>query len=103
MTFLAWLVRAIILTIIINMIFRLLTGGRPSSGQRRSAGPRPTAPPRQTERQGGTLVRDPHCGTYLPESRAIRVGSGSSAVYFCSDACRNAHAAGQAGRDAAAS
>ena len=98
MTFLAWLVRAIILTIIINMIFRLLTGSRPQAGPRRSAGagPRPAGRPRQTERQGGTLVRDPHCGTYIPESRAIRVGSGSSVLYFCSDACRNAYAAEQA-------
>jgi hypothetical protein len=101
-TFLAWLIRAIILTVIINMVFRLLTGGRPSSGPRRPAAPRPT-PPRQTERQGGTLVRDPHCGTYIPESRAIRVGSGSSAQYFCSDTCRTAYAAAQSRGDAAAS
>ena len=96
MTFLAWLVRAIILTIIINVIFRLLTGSRPPAGPRRSAGPQPPRPPRQTERQGGTLVRDPQCGTYIPETRAIRVGSGSSALYFCSDACRDAYAAARA-------
>jgi len=96
MTFLAWLVRAIILTIIINMIFRVLTGGRPSSNARRPTGPPPAGRPRQTVRQGGTLVRDPHCGTYIPETRAIRVGSGSSVLYFCSDACRDAYTAARA-------
>lgn len=95
MTFLSWLVRAIILTIIINMLFRMIAGrDRPAS--RRPAGPRPAPKPQQTERQGGTLVRDPHCGTFIPESRAIRVGSGSTAVYFCSEACRAAYTAAQA-------
>jgi YHS domain-containing protein len=38
-------------------------------------------------------VRDPQCGTYLPQTRAIRVGSGSDAQYFCSAACRDAYRA----------
>jgi hypothetical protein len=62
-----------------------------------SAMRRPNAPPRSApgERAGGTLVRDPQCGTYVAVSRAVRVGSGDQATYFCSAQCRDAHAAAQ--------
>jgi YHS domain-containing protein len=65
------------------MILRLLTG----SGSPPRSRPSNSTP----ERSGGTLVRDPQCGTYIPESRAIRVGSGDRTLYFCSNACRDAY------------
>jgi YHS domain-containing protein len=36
-------------------------------------------------------VQDPQCGTYLPKSRALMIGSGDDAKYFCSPACRDAY------------
>jgi YHS domain-containing protein len=48
---------------------------------------------RRPERIGGTLVRDPQCGTYLPKDRALAATSSGETNYFCSDACRDAWAA----------
>jgi YHS domain-containing protein len=43
------------------------------------------------ERLGGTLVRDPHCGTYILESTALQVRAGHETLHFCSAACRDAY------------
>jgi uncharacterized protein len=80
----AWLVRAIVIALVLNYLIRLFLPRRPAAA-RRSAKPQ--------ERLGGALVRDPQCGTYIPISRAIQVGSGDAAQYFCSDGCRAAWSA----------
>jgi hypothetical protein len=92
--FLPWLVRAIVLTILVNLILRLVTGSRRPTQANRSGprGPMPASPVSQ-ERVGGTLVQDPQCGTYVIQSRAIRTGSGDQVRYFCSDGCRTAYLA----------
>src|SRR5262249_39630318 len=94
MEFIPWLLRAILITVAIRFVVRLI-GVMMALTSRPSAGPQgpQRGPSRPTERIGGTLVRDPQCGTYIPESRAIRVGSGTSAQYFCSDDCRRAYLA----------
>lgn len=84
MTLLLWIVRIIVLLILIRMVLRLLfPRGIPA---RRTTGAG------KLERSGGTLVRDPHCGTYVPQQGALSIGTGASAVYFCSAACRDAYA-----------
>jgi hypothetical protein len=80
--FLLWLVRLLILLLIVRLIIRGVTAMMRSR--------RPGDPVQMPERTGGTLVRDPQCGTYIPESRAIVVGSGGDAHYFCSLRCRDA-------------
>ena len=83
-----WLLDLLVLWLIVRGLSRALGFGRrattPPSRDRAA-----TKPP---ERVGGTLVRDPQCGTYIPESRAIRTGSGGEVQYFCSTACRDAYA-----------
>jgi hypothetical protein len=83
MTLLIWAFRILILLLIIRFLVRLFLQrpARPVTG--RSRGP---------ERLGGTLVRDPHCGTYVPQTTAITVGRGTSARHFCSTRCRDAWA-----------
>jgi hypothetical protein len=80
--FLIWLVRLLILLVIVRLIYRsvraLGVGTSVSGGE-----------PRVPER-AGTLVRDPHCGTYVLQSRAIVAGDGDDARYFCSAECRDA-------------
>lgn len=102
---LIWLVRVIIYTVIVRGVLKLIMPSRSAGGRRarggfryttsgpgaRAAGPRPASPPQ--ERLGGTLVRDPQCGTYIPESRAVIVGTGTDRVTFCSTACRDAYLA----------
>ena len=82
----AWLFDAIIVFVIVRMVLRLVGG---LGTQARSRGSRGTP----AERAGGTLVRDPQCGTHIPQSRAIRVGTGDHATYFCSTDCRDAYQA----------
>ena len=89
----SWILRILIILFIIRLVLRFLsrmTGA--------SAGPRPSQKPNQpATREGGQLVRDPNCGTYVPMARALREGSGDNAVYFCSDTCRTAWATRKSG------
>ena len=91
MRILFWIVRALAILLLIRIIFRGLFGSRPSAA-RTQGGPVPGAGPRAQERIGGELVRDPNCGTYIPKARALVVGSGDAAEYFCSTECRDAYA-----------
>jgi YHS domain-containing protein len=92
MGILLWIVRILALLLLVRFVLQLLFGNR---RQRTAAGggfgrrgrPGPEAKP------GGELVRDPHCGTYVPKARAIAVSVGHETFYFCSTACRDAYRA----------
>ena len=43
-------------------------------------------PPNRTN-QGETMVEDPQCGTYLPQSDAIKANFHGREYYFCSKEC----------------
>ena len=86
MNLLSWIVRLVLVLFVVRLIANALSPRRP-----RQTRPAPPAGP--AERAGGTLVRDPQCGTYLPQTRAIRAGSGADTHYFCSTACRDAYRA----------
>jgi len=83
---LQFLFDVLVAIVVIRLISRLLFRSR-------SATRRGTAPPQTPERSGGTLVRDPQCGTYIPESRAIQARTGNRVLFFCSPACRDAYLA----------
>ena len=89
MRILSWIVRILAVLLLLRMLLRYFF--RPKSAEARGRrGPR--AAPKAPERLGGELVRDPQCGTYVPKSRAIVLGSGVGALYFCSTNCRDAYA-----------
>jgi hypothetical protein len=69
--------RALIVLLILRLLVRFVMALRQGEAGRRRA---------VAERRGGRLVRDPHCGTYVPESSALKSGS----EHFCSAACRDA-------------
>jgi YHS domain-containing protein len=81
---LIWFARAIVILLILRIVLRLLFGTRAPMRQSRPGASGPA------ERVGGELVRDPQCGTYVPKSRAVVVGAGDAAQYFCSTTCRDA-------------
>jgi uncharacterized protein len=85
-----WIVRVLVLLLVIRLVVR---GVYSAIGQRKA--PKPTS--RVPERTGGTLVRDPQCGTYVPQSRALVLGRGPAALHFCSTNCRDAWAAAHSG------
>ena len=73
---LLWLVRIIVVLFVLRLLLRAVTGAR--TAQRRHA------------RIGGSLVRDPQCGTYVPPARALTLSSRGQVLYFCSDRCPDA-------------
>ena len=81
MRILLWIVRAlVVLLLVLRLVLRLLFPPAPAGGQ----APPPAARVRRNA-LGGELVRDPQCGTYVPEGRAIAVGVGRRRrCYFCS-------------------
>jgi uncharacterized protein len=88
---LIWIVRVLVILLLIRLVMRAF------GMTRGPAIPRPRR--RDVERSGGTLVQDPHCGTYLPQSRALAVTAGGDTKYFCSPACRDAYASSVASED----
>ena len=43
----------------------------------------------------GVLVRDPVCGTYVPQDRAVAVVQNGQPLFFCSVACRDHYSRGR--------
>jgi YHS domain-containing protein len=85
MLFLLWLLRVLIILLIVRYIVAFFTRRVPAPAP-------PRAPSRPSERTGGTLVRDPQCGTYVPESGALALTQGGATWHFCSTTCRDAWA-----------
>jgi len=76
-TLLLWGLRVVIVLLVLRLFVRMLTGHR-------------GVPTRTRSRIGGTLVRDPQCGTYLPPDRALAVTTSTGILHFCSAHCRDA-------------
>ena len=93
MNLIGWIVRILVILFIIRLVLRFL-GGVVRGYSAPGASSRPNHP---ATREGGQLVRDPNCGTYVAVGRALREGSGDNAVYFCSETCRNEWAARKTG------
>jgi hypothetical protein len=73
----------LLLFFIVTVVLSILRGAFAPTSPQRSRGtaeePRP--------RRAGTsarLVKDPVCGTYVPETSALRAGE----MFFCSEECR---------------
>ena len=92
MGILIWIIRILGLLLLLRFALRLLFGNRgvdaPGGGAARGG-----RASRQDVKQGGELVRDPHCGTFVPKARAIAVSAGHDTHYFCSVTCRDAYRA----------
>lgn len=80
----SWILRIIAILLVVRLLMKfaggIMRGFAGDAAAGRKAVPQP--------REGGRLVRDPHCGTHIPETRALRLGTGDNTVYFCSETCR---------------
>jgi hypothetical protein len=84
MTLLIWIVRLLVILMVVRFIVNMVANAR------RAAQMPPRSKGRPQERIGGTLVRDPNCGTFIPQEKAIVTGSGDARQFFCSTTCRDA-------------
>ncbi|MGI9104670.1 MAG: hypothetical protein ACR2G4_00315 [Pyrinomonadaceae bacterium] len=84
----------------INFARRVFGVVRQARGVGAGGQPMPSPAARQTDRSGEALVRCAVCGTWLPASRALTLGSASST--FCSHACME-RSAGEESRPKTAS
>lgn len=80
----AWIVRFILLSLLITLVVRAVLrffGGvvEGASGSRRAPAP-PSA----------KMVKDPVCGTYVVQSRALMASRGGETAWFCSPECQHA-------------
>jgi len=76
------IVRFIFIIIVIYFLFRVMKGMLRSPERKQESfntGPKTI--------QGGDLVQDPYCLTYIPEKDAYKVSSGGETLYFCSETC----------------
>jgi YHS domain-containing protein len=84
---LRFLLLAVLVLFAVRAVWRLLEGvAEGASGGR---GRRGRAPDR-----GTPMVRDPVCGTYVVQSRALTAERGGETAFFCSDRCRREWQAG---------
>jgi YHS domain-containing protein len=90
-----WLIRLLLFLLLIVMVLQaggrllqgFLDGVRGGPPRRRGSGGVPA--------KGTAMVRDPVCGTFVVQSRALTAARGRETAWFCSEQCR---AAWQAGR-----
>ena len=72
-----FLIRALLLFFVVSALLSIVRGLlTPSSPGRRKDSGQPA--------DGGKLVKDPVCGTYVAQSSALHAGGN----YFCSEDCR---------------
>lgn len=92
MSILIWILRILGLLLLLRFVLQLLFGNR-GVARRGGGAARGGRTSGQDVKQGGELVRDPHCGTFVPKARAIAVSAGHETHYFCSVTCRDAYRA----------
>lgn len=78
------IVRLIILIGILYLVYRvaLYLFQPPRDGER-------AFPRRRAEITSEDLVKDPQCGTYVPESSSVTATIGGETHHFCSEECRD--------------
>ncbi len=75
------LLRLALIALIAWVLYRFLWRNEPP---RKPRPPAPRAPGAVEE-----MRQDPVCGTWLPESQALKETIGNRAYYFCSPGCRD--------------
>ncbi|HJN45623.1 MAG: hypothetical protein CL477_12250 [Acidobacteria bacterium] len=80
-----WLIRFLVVMLLVRLVWKFL------GGLVQGAASRPQVPPAERVR----LVRDPVCGTYIDQSRALTTRRRGEVHHFCSEDCRAAFQQGK--------
>ncbi len=80
---------------ILTSVLRSIANASAQAFQQSRTAHRSTAAPdvNPTPPHGSELHKDPVCGTYVAESTPFRRRVNGTIIYYCSDACRQKHAA----------
>lgn len=80
-----WIIRILLLLLLVLFLVRMawrflesVVDGASGGGRRRAGVPS----------RGARMVRDPVCGTFVVQSRALTAASGGETAWFCSEECR---------------
>ena len=77
---LGWLIRILVVVLLVRLVWKFLAGVIGGAARE------PQVPPAK----GLPLVRDPVCGTYIDQARALALRRKGETQYFCSENCRTA-------------
>jgi YHS domain-containing protein len=85
-----WLLRLLLILLLVVLVLQAIgrvvqgffagVSGQPPQQGRRAKGGVPT--------RGHAMVRDPVCGTFVVQSRALTAARGGETAWFCSEQCR---------------
>ncbi|MFN7980266.1 MAG: hypothetical protein U0Q11_00240 [Vicinamibacterales bacterium] len=93
------MVRFLLLSILLTLVFRSLNGLWSGVIRGMQGDVRPSEPSRRTGNVPQTSVhmeRDPVCGTFVVPERAIALTTGGGRLHFCSVECRDKYRANAA-------
>ena len=76
----AWLIRFLVVMLLVRLVWKFVGGVVEGAARRRQMPPA----------KGVPLVRDPVCGTYVDQARALTLRRKGEMHYFCSESCRTA-------------
>ena len=80
---LGWVLRFALFFLLLCVVIR--TAWRFLEGVVEGSSP---APGGRVPQVNGKMVKDPVCGTYVVQTRALTASRGDETAWFCSDACR---------------
>ena len=75
----SWLIRFLVVMLLVRLVWKFL-GGVVQGAAR----------PQGTPAKGLPLARDPVCGVYVDQTRALTARRKGETHYFCSESCRTA-------------
>ena len=76
----SWFIRVLVIMLLVRLVWKFLGGVVEGATRRPEVSPAKTVP----------LVRDPVCGTYVDQARALTLRRKGEMHYFCSESCRTA-------------
>ncbi len=80
--------RFVVTVVIVYLLYRVVKGLLPFPARQRD----PIFHRRSGTIQGGDLVQDPYCLTYIPEKDAYKTIIGGKTLFFCSQECSEKYA-----------
>ncbi len=73
-----WIIRFLVVMLLVRLVWKFVSGVVEGAARR----------PQVAPAKGVPLVRDPMCGTYVDQTRALTLRRKGEMHYFCSENCR---------------